>query len=100
VLDGVRAAVPWTEGLLRSVVLRAPPGVAEPALGDWICHAPRFAAERFVETELVWTAPWVDRATGAEGTANDALVVWRCDPPGLVQRVLAPTDDALRERAR
>jgi hypothetical protein len=98
VLGGVRAAVPWTEGLLRSLVLRAPAGVAEPALGDWVCHAPRFTASAFREVELVWTAPWVDRATGAEGVANDALVVWRCDPPALVQRVLQPSDAALRER--
>jgi len=99
VTRGARWSVPWTEGLLRSVVLRAPAGVAERALGDWVCHAPRFAAHGFRSVELVWTAPWVERASGAEGVARNALVEWRCDPPRLERRLLQPSEADLQGRA-
>jgi hypothetical protein len=85
---GLRLRVPWTEGMLRSLVLRTPPGVAEAAIGDWICHAPRFAAHAFREVTIAWTEPWVERATGVEGVTESAFVRWRCDPPGAVERVL------------
>jgi len=95
---GARLRIPWTEGLLRSVVLRAPPGVAEAALGDWVCHAPRFAAWSPRAMELVWREPWLDRRSRAEGIENVALLVWRCAPPGLAVRALHPTDAALGAR--
>jgi hypothetical protein len=96
VTAGVRVVQPWLEGALRSLVLRAPPGVAEPALGDWICHGARFRARGFEAVELVWTQPWVELAGGAEGVANAAFVTWRCRPPGLIQRVPRPDDAQLR----
>lgn len=86
VTRGARLTIPWTEGLLRSVVLRAPPGVAEAALGDWACHAPRFAALAPAEVEIEWDAAWIDRASGAEGVERNALVRWRCAPPGVIER--------------
>lgn len=99
VTEGLRLSVTRTEGLLRSLVLRAPPGVAEAAIGDWVCHDARFAERELSEVELVWTAPWVDRATRAEGVERNALVVWRCDPPGIEQRVLQPSEADLRARS-
>jgi len=92
VTHGVQLLVPWTEGMLRSLVLRAPPGVAEAAIGDWVCHAPRFASQGFRQVQLAWTAPWIDRSSGAEGVTSNARIVWRCDPPGLEQRVLGTGD--------
>jgi hypothetical protein len=97
VTEGARWTQPWIEGALRSVVLRAPPGLAEPAIGDWVCHGPRFREQGFAEVELLWTQPWLDPRSGAEGLANAALFVWRCEPPGLVRRVLRPSDDQVRE---
>ncbi len=92
VTEGVRVIVPWMEGALRTLVLRSPPGLAEPLIGDWVCHGPHWDAYDLREVELVWTQPWLDLVDGHEGIANAALVVWRCDPPGFVRRVLRPTD--------
>jgi len=96
VTQGARLVQPWIEGALRSLVLRAPAGLAEAAIGDWVCHGPRFRGDGFEEVELLWTQPWVDPRGGAEGVANAALFVWRCEPAGLVRRVLRPSEDQVR----
>lgn len=96
VTHGVRAVVPWTEGGMRAWVLRAPPGVAEPALGDWVCRGPLWGSPDWTEVNVIWTQPWVDLRSGREGVANAAYFVWRCEPPGLTERVLRPSDAALR----
>lgn len=96
VTRGVRAVVPWTEGGMRAWVLRAPAGVAEPALGDWVCRGPLWGSPERAEVTVIWTQPWVELRSGREGVANAAYFVWRCEPPGLTTRVLRPTDAALR----
>lgn len=96
VTKGARAVVPWTEGGLRSWILRTPPGVAEPALGDWICRGPLWGSPDWNEVAVIWTQPWIELRSDRKGVANAAYFVWRCEPPGLVERVLRPTDAALR----
>lgn len=95
VTEGVRLTVPWTEGALRAVTLRAPPGVAEAAIGDWACRGPSWGSPAFEQVTVVWTQPWIDLRSRAEGVANAAYFIWRCDPAGLVDRVLRPTDAQL-----
>ena len=92
VTEGARFAVPWSEGALRSLVLRAPAGVAEPAIGDWICHGPHWHDRDIAAVEVLWTEPWLEMASGAEGVDRVALFVWRCEPPGLVRRSLHPSE--------
>jgi hypothetical protein len=96
VTRGVRVVVPWTEGGMRAWVLRAPPGVAEPALGDWVCRGPLWGSSDWSEVTVIWTQPWVELRSGREGVANAAYFVWRCDPPALVERVMRPSDAAMR----
>ncbi len=95
VTQGVRLFVPWTEGALRAVTLRAPPGVAEAAIGDWACRGPLWGSPDWQEVTVSWKQPWLDLHSRAEGVANAAYFVWRCEPAGLVERVLRPTDAQL-----
>ena len=103
VTQGVRLFVPWQEGALRAVMLRAPPGVAEAAIGDWACRGPVWGSPEWAEVTVVWTQPWLDLRSREEGVANAAYFRWRCEPAGLIERVLRPSDaqlDLLGERAR
>lgn len=95
VTEGVRLVVPWTEGALRAVTLRAPPGVAEAAIGDWACRGPAWGSPAFEQVTVSWTQPWIDLRSRQEGVANAAYFIWRCDPAELVERVLRPTDAQL-----
>jgi len=61
---GARWTQPWLEGGLRSLILRSPPGLAEPVIGDWVCHGPHWRARELREVELVWTQPWQDLQSG------------------------------------
>ena len=99
VTEGIRLFVPWREGALRAVLLRAPPGVAEAAIGDWACRGPSWGSADREEVTVVWTQPWLDLRSRAEGIANAAYFVWRCDPARLVERVLRPTDAQLEALA-
>ncbi len=96
VTEGVRLFVPWTEGGLRAWILRSPPRVAEAAIGDWVCHGPHWGAPAWRDVTVVWTQPYLDLRSHEEGVANAAFFVWSCDPPGLTQRVMRPTDAELR----
>jgi hypothetical protein len=99
VTEGVRLVVPWTEGALRALILRSPPGVAEAAIGDWVCHGPHWRAspsQGWQDVTVVWTQPYLDLRSREEGVANAAAFVWRCDPPGLMERLIRPTDAELR----
>ncbi|RIL07535.1 MAG: hypothetical protein DCC71_02625 [Proteobacteria bacterium] len=96
ITEGARLVIPWLEGGLRTLVLRSPPGLAEPLIGDWFCHGPNWAAYELREVKLVWTQPWVDMRSGEEGVANAAAFAWRCDPPGMLRRLIRPSDAELR----
>lgn len=96
VTEGARLIVPWLEGGLRTLVLRSPAGLAEPLIGDWFCHGPHWEAHRLREVDVVWTQPWLDLHGDREGVANAAAFRWRCDPPGLVERLIRPSDAQLR----
>lgn len=96
VTSGSRLVVPWEEGALRAVVLRAPPGVAEPAIGAWACRGPHWGSSAWREVTVTWTQPWKNLRSGEQGVTNAAYFVWRCEPPDLVRRVLRPTDAELR----
>jgi hypothetical protein len=95
--QGARFAVPWTEGAIRSLVLRAPAGVAEPAIGDWICHGPHWHGRDTAAVELLWTEPWLELASGVEGVDRVALFIWRCEPPGLARRSLHPSEAEVQD---
>jgi hypothetical protein len=99
VTEGVRLFVPWQEGALRALMLRAPPGVAEAAIGDWACRGPAWGSPEWEEVAVVWTQPWLDLRSGDEGVANAAYFRWRCEPAELVERVLRPTDTQLEALA-
>jgi hypothetical protein len=96
VVSGVRAGVPWTEGALRGLVLRAPAGLAEPLLGDWFCHGPHWRALGLRNVRVAWTQPWTDWTRDESGTTAAAIFEWRCAPPGLERRSLRPSDAELR----
>ena len=96
VTEGVRLIVPWTEGALRALILRSPPGVAEAAIGDWACHGPSWGSTAWQDVTVTWTQPHLDLRSRAEGVANAAAFVWRCDPAGLVERWIRPSDADLR----
>jgi hypothetical protein len=96
VTEGVRLVVPWTEGALRALILRSPTGVAEAAIGDWACHGPIWGSPAWQDVTVTWTQPYLDPRSRAEGVANAAAFVWRCDPAGLVERLIRPTDADLR----
>lgn len=94
--EGVRLVVPWTEGALRAVILRSPAGVAEAAIGDWACHGPTWGSPSWRDVTVTWTQPYIELRSRTEGVANAAAFVWRCDPAGLVERLIRPTDADLR----
>lgn len=96
VTEGVRIVVPWLEGGLRTLVLRSPPGLAEALIGDWFCHGPSWAPYGLREVRVAWTQPWVSLHGREEGVANAAAFAWRCDPPGLTERLIRPSDAQLR----
>ena len=86
---GLRPRMPWREYAVRSLLLRPPPPLDHALLGDGFCHAGRPEAS-FDAVEIVWSQPWRELGGDASGLSHAALLVWRCEPPGLTRRSLRP----------
>jgi hypothetical protein len=89
---GVRLRIPPEAWMLRSLHLRTPAPLGQAVVGDRYCHPDGAAAPRFDEIEVLWTQPFFEIETGAEGRVHPILYRWRCRPPALVFERRGPSD--------
>jgi hypothetical protein len=100
ITSGFRPALPRREWFLRSLLTggeaQVPELLRQAVIGDFFCHAPEYRTRGFDEVEVLWTKPSFHIDTGAESTTNVLLFRWRCEPPGVVESDVSPSDARLR----